>query len=269
MRAVWTYLAVTAATIAILAALGFVQVATQSPSPQPAAGSKPNLNGIWQAMNAANWDLEPHAPRAGRPEHGAIGAAAGGLGVVEGGEIPYHPAALEQRKRNFATRLTDDPEIKCYLPGVPRATYLPYPFQIVHGDGDIMVVYEYASAQRVIHMGPVAPSPADTWMGQSRGRWEGNSLVVEVTSFNDQTWFDRAGNFHSDQLRVVERYTPDGSNVLRYEATIEDPKVFTRPWKISMPLYRRLETNAQLVDFKCVEFAEELLYGHLRKKTMK
>jgi hypothetical protein len=187
--------------------------------------------------------------------------------VVEGGAIPYQPAAAAQRKANFAKRLTDDPEVKCYLPGVPRATYMPYPFQIVQGGKDMMIVYEYANAQRVIHMGPVTPSPADTWMGQSRGHWEGNTLVVEVTSFNDQTWFDRAGNFHSDQLHVVERYTRQGPNVLQYEATMVDPKVFTRPWKISMPLYRRLEKNAQLLEFKCVEFAEELLYGHLRKKA--
>jgi hypothetical protein len=261
-RVVLAHLSV--AVVAIMVAWGSGRVAGQTARVPTAA--KPNLNGIWQAMNTANWDLEPHSPRAGRPDTGAVGAAPGGLGVVDGGQIPYQPAALEQRKRNFANRLTDDPEIKCYLPGVPRATYLPYPFQIVHGDGDVMFVYEYASAQRVVHMRQVAPSPADTWMGQSRGRWEGDSLVVEVTSFNDQTWFDRAGNFHSDQLRVVERYTPDGPNVLQYEATIEDPKVFTRPWKITMPLYRRLDKNVQLVDFKCVEFAEELLYGYLRKK---
>jgi hypothetical protein len=237
------------------------------PTAPAAPTSKPNLNGIWQAVNTAHWDLEAHSPRAGRPEDGAIGAAPAGLGVVEGGAIPYQPGAAAQRKANFARRLTDDPELKCYLPGVPRATYLPYPFQIIQGGKDIMFVYEYANAQRVIHMRRVAPSPADTWMGQSRGHWEGNALVVDVTSFNDQTWFDRAGNFHSDQLHVVERYTPQGPNVLRYEATIEDPKVFTRAWKISMPLYRRLEPNAQLLEFKCVEFAEELLYGHLRKKA--
>jgi hypothetical protein len=240
--------------------------APRSPTPG-AAVSKPNLNGIWQAVNAANWDLEAHSPRAGRPEDGAIGAAPPSLGVVEGGAIPYQPAVVAQRKANFAKRLTDDPELKCYLPGVPRATYLPYPFQIIQGTKDMMFVYEYANAQRVIHMGQVSPSPADTWMGQSRGRWEGNALVVDVTSFNDETWFDRSGNFHSDQLHVIERYSPQGSNTLHYEATIEDPKVFTRAWKISMPLYRRLEPNAQLLEFKCVEFAEELLYGHLRKKA--
>jgi hypothetical protein len=257
-------------TAAVVVVIWTISAAGQTPAPRASAAGgagKPNLNGIWQAVNTANWDLEAHSPRAGRPEDGAVGAAPAGLGVVEGGAIPYQPAAAAQRKANFAKRLTDDPEVKCYLPGVPRATYMPYPFQIVQGGKDMMIVYEYANAQRVIHMGPVTPSPADTWMGQSRGHWEGNTLVVEVTSFNDQTWFDRAGNFHSDQLHVVERYTRQGPNVLQYEATMVDPKVFTRPWKISMPLYRRLEKNAQLLEFKCVEFADELLYGNLRKKA--
>ena len=116
---------------------------------------------------------------------------------------------------------------------------------------------------------PDFESPIDTWMGHSRGRWEGETLVVDVTSFNGQTWFDRAGNFHSDALHVVERYTAISPDALMYEVTIEDPKVFTRPWKMSMPLYRRLEKNIQLLEFKCVEFVEELMYGHLRKKPGK
>jgi hypothetical protein len=272
MRAALTGVTTVLKTVVLIAVVFWtISAAGQTSAPRPpapgASTNKPNLNGIWQAVNTANWDLEAHSPRAGRPEDGAVGAAPPGLSVVEGGAIPYQPAAAAQRKANFAKRLSDDPEVKCYLPGVPRATYLPYPFQIIQGAKDMMFVYEYANAQRVIHMGRVTPSPADTWMGQSRGRWEGNTLVVDVTSFNDQTWFDRAGNFHSDQLHVVERYTPQGPNVLQYEATIEDPKVFTRTWKISMPLYRRLEQNAQLLEFKCVEFAEELLYGHLRKKA--
>jgi hypothetical protein len=193
-------------------------------------------------------------------------AAPAGLGVVEGNEIPYQPAALKKKQENFANRWTQDTEAKCYLPGVPRATYMPFPFQIIQGTDKIMMVYEYAAAARVIHMDKVPESPVDTWMGHSVGRWEGNTLVVEVTSFNGQQWLDRAGNFHSEALKVVERYTPMGPNAIQYEATLEDPKVYTRPWKISMPLYRRLEKNAQLLEFRCVEFSEDLLYGHLRKK---
>jgi hypothetical protein len=130
----------------------------------------------------------------------------------------------------------------------------------------ILMAYEYAGATRTIFMDKVPPDPADSWMGHSVGHWEGDTLVVDVTELNDQTWFDRAGNFHSDALHVVERYTPLTSDALFYEATIEDPKVFSRPWKMSMPLYRRLDKNAQLMEFRCVEFVEELMYGHLRKQ---
>jgi hypothetical protein len=230
----------------------------------------PNLSGIWQALNTANWDLEPHAAQAGPiVALGAIGAEPAGQGVVEGGTIPYRPAALAKKKENYANRLKLDPEVKCYLPGVPRATYMPYPFQIVQTPQYILMAYEYAGAARTIYMGKAPESPVDTWMGWSVGRWEGDTLVVDVTSFNDQTWFDRAGNFHSDALHVVERYTPISPDALQYEATIEDPKTFSRPWKISMPLYRHLEKNAQIMEFKCVEFVEELLYGHLRKQPAK
>jgi len=232
-------------------------------------GGKPDLNGIWQALGTAHWDLEGHAARPGTVVAlGAVGAVPAGLGVVEGGGIPYQPWAAEKRKENFKNWLSADPEIKCYLPGVPRATYMPFPFQIVQTPKQILITYEYASASRIIHMDrPDLESPIDTWMGHSRGRWEGETLVVDVTSFNDQTWFDRAGNFHSDALRVIERYSAISPDALRYEVTIEDPKVFTRPWKMSMPLYRRLEKNVQLLEFKCVEFVEELIYGHLRKKA--
>ncbi len=235
-----------------------------------AADGKPNLNGIWQALNTANWDIQGHAASAGPVVAlGAAGAVPAGLGVVEGDEIPYLPAAAAKKKENFEKRLTADPEIKCYLPGVPRATYMPYPFQIVQTPKYILIAYEYAGGSRTIYMEKAPPSPVDTWMGLSAGHWEGDTLVVDVTSFNDQTWFDRAGNFHSEALHVVERYTPLSPDALTYEATIEDPKVFSRPWKISMPLYRRLEKNAQLLEFKCVEFVEELMYGPLRKQPSK
>jgi hypothetical protein len=234
------------------------------------ADGKPNLNGIWQALNTANWDIQEHAAQPGRVVAlGAVGAVPAGLGVVEGDEIPYLPAAAAKKKENSENRLTADPEIKCYLPGVPRATYMPYPFQIVQTPKSILMAYEYAGAARAIAIDKAPPDPSDSWMGHSVGHWEGDTLVVDVTSLNDQTWFDRAGNFHSDALHVVERYTPLSPDALTYEATIEDPKVFSRPWKMSMPLYRRLDKNAQLMEFKCVEFVEELMYGHLRKQPGK
>ena len=234
------------------------------------ADGKPNLNGIWQTLNTANWDLQEHAARSGPVVAlGAAGAVPAGLSVVEGGEIPYLPAAAATKKENFENRLTADPEVKCYLPGVPRATYMPYPFQIVQTPQNVLIAYEYAAATRTIYMDKVPPNPVDSWMGHSVGHWEGDTLVVDVTRLNDQTWFDRAGNFHSDALHVVERYTPLSPDALTYDVTIEDPKVFSRPWKMSMPLYRRLDKNAQLMEFKCVEFVEELMYGQLRKQPSK
>jgi hypothetical protein len=233
------------------------------------ADGKPDLNGVWQAIGTAHWNLQDHQARTGPVlELGAVLAIPAGQGVVEGNEIPYQEWAAAKQKENYENWLARDPEVKCYLPGVPRATYMPYPFQIVQtGNNDLLMAYESASASRVVKMGETEPPPVDTWMGQSVGRWEGDTLVVDVTGFNDQTWFDRAGNFHSEALHVVERYTPVRADVLDYQVTIEDPKVFTRPWKIQLPLYRRQEANAQLLEFKCVEFVEELLYGHLRKKT--
>jgi hypothetical protein len=235
-----------------------------------AADGKPNFNGIWQALNEAYWDVEAHAA-APSPvlELGAAHAVAGGLSIIDGGTIPYKPVALSKKQENYANRLKLDPEIKCYLPGVPRANYMPYPFQIIQGPKYIMMIYTFAGAVRTIYMDEHKEAPADSWMGWSNGHWEGETLVVDTTGFNDQTWFDRAGNFHSDALHVVERFTAASPDHLRYEATIEDPNVFTRPWKISMLLYRRMEKNAQIMEFRCVEFVEELIYGHLRKKPSK
>jgi hypothetical protein len=231
---------------------------------------KPNLSGIWQAMNTAYWDLEEHSARQGLVlALGAMGAEPGGPGVVEGGEIPYLPAAKEKKKSNFEQRLTADPEIKCYLPGVPRATYMPYPFEILHSTKAIFFAYEFAGAVRNIFLKNPGEAPADSWMGQSVGNWEGDTLVIDVSGLDERPWFDRAGNFHSDALHVVERYTPMGPDILSYQATIEDPKVFSRPWKISMPLYRHVEKNARLSEFKCVEFVEDLMYGDFARKTTK
>lgn len=257
----------------ITVAAGLVLAATLTTAQTPpyraprTADGRPNLNGIWQALNTANWDLQGHAAAKGPvPSLGAMFVVPPGLGVVEGDEIPYLPAAAAKKKENQANWAALDPEAKCYLPGVPRATYLPYPFQIVQSQQQILISYQYAGAVRVINMGTPTKAPNESWMGWSNGRWEGETLVIDVTSLDDRTWFDRAGNHHSIALHVIERYTPRSADTLMYEATIEDPKVFSRPWKISMPLYRRVETNAKLLEFRCVEFAEELLYGPLRKK---
>jgi hypothetical protein len=261
-----------AGAAAVLAAAFQVTVMPAASAAEPytaprTADGKANLSGIWQTLNTANWDIQEHAARAGLVVAlGAEGAVPAGLGVVEGDAIPYLPEAAAQKKANFQSRLTADPEIKCYLPGVPRATYQPYPFQIVQAPKAIMMAYEFAGATRTIHLEKSPSNPVDSWMGHSIGRFEGETLVVDVTGLQEDTWFDRAGNHHSDALRVVERYTARSPDALNYEATITDPKVFSRPWKISMPLYRRLEKNAQVLEFKCVEFVEELMYGHLRKQ---
>ncbi|MEX1034239.1 MAG: hypothetical protein WDZ30_12820 [Cellvibrionaceae bacterium] len=228
---------------------------------------KPNLSGIWQTIGSAHWDLEPHMAKAGPVvELGAVGAIPGGLGVVEGGKIPYKPEALKQKQENAANWLEQDPVVKCYLPGVPRATYLPHPFQIVQGPEATLITYEFAGADRIVYVNkPDMEAPVESWMGHNRGHWDGDTLVIRVTDQMAETWFDSAGNYHSAALEVEERYIPTSANTIMYEATITDPEIFTRPWKISMPLYRRLDNNMQLLDFKCVEFVEELLYGHLRK----
>jgi len=273
---------VTAAFAGILC-LASIPAAGQAPAgklfpaytaPRTADG-KPDISGIWQAFVTANWDIQAHGAQPGpHPELlGAWGAVPGGLGIVEGGEIPYRPEALAKKKENLEKRMTvkvtndphrydsGDPELQCYRAGVPRANYMPFPFQIFQNPSEILMIYEYKGAARTVYMDPHREPPVDSWMGWSNGRWEGDTLVVEVTGFNGLTWLDRAGNFHSDALRVVERYTPLSPYHIKYEATIEDPNVFTRPWKVSFPLYRRVEENIQLVEFNCVPFVEELIYG--------
>lgn len=229
----------------------------------------PSLNGIWEALGSADQDLQDHPSYGGPSQIGALGAVPAERGFVEGGTIPYKPEALAKKKANFANRWKEDPELKCYMPGIPRATYVPFPFQIVQSADVILMAYEFASANRVINMGKPVEASVDTWMGTANGHWEGETLVVDNTGFNDQSWFDRAGDFHSDALHVIERFTRVDADHLDYQATIEDPQTFTKPWKIDLPLYRRVEKNAQLGEFKCVEYVEELLYGDLRKKTGK
>jgi hypothetical protein len=231
--------------------------------------NRPNLNGIWQALNEGNWNIEPHSADFGTvPALGAVNAVPPGTGIVEGGPLPYKPEALAQRQENYKKRMELDPEIKCYLPGVPRAMYLPQPFQIIQSTDNIMMVFQFGGAVRTIYMKEANPAPAPSWMGWSNGRWEGETLVIETTSLDDRTWFDRAGNFHSDEMKVTERITARSADTLNYEATIDDPKTFTHVWKISFPIYRRVEKQAQIMEFKCAEFVEELLYGHLRKQPI-
>jgi len=231
------------------------------------ADGRPDFNGIWQAINTANWDVEPHAASFGPlVAAGAIGAIPAGLGIVEGNEIPYTPEARAQQQENKSDWLSDDPLVKCYMPGVPRANYLPFPFQIVQSTDHIIFAYEFASASRIVYVDqPDFEAPILSWMGHNLAYYEGETLVIDVTDQVPDTWLDHAGNHHTDALRVTERYTHLGPNVIQYEATLEDPNVYTRPWKVSFPLYRRLDDNMQLLEFKCVEFTEELLYGHLRK----
>jgi hypothetical protein len=264
MKNRWMAGAVAAAVALLIAVSAGGQTGFKAPR---APDGKANLNGIWQAMNTAHWDIEAHSAAAGPIDAlGAAYAVPGGPGVVEGG-IPYKPEALARKKENFTNRLKLDPEIKCYLPGVPRATYMPYPFQIIQSQKHVMIIHEFAGAVRTIYMADQVEAPADSWMGWSNGRWDGDTLVVDTKGFNGLAWFDRAGNFATDTLHVVERFTPRSAETLTYDVTIEDPNAFTRPWKMSMPLYRRVERNAQLTEFRCVEFSEEVIYGHLKKPT--
>ena len=277
----------TASAISAVIAVSMTRMTGQVTRPATVDG-KPNLSGIWQANNEANWDLEAHEARAGAVMQpgvypydftqvpaapslpfGAAGGVPGSIGVVDGdGQIPYNPDALLQKQDNGAHWLDRDPELKCQLPGVPRAMYMPYPYQIVQSTDKIHIFFAFSNAARVIHLDDVAPSPVPQSMGHSVGRWDGDTLVVEVGDFNGRTWFDRAGNFHTDALRLIERFTLIDEHAIHYEVTIEDPNVFTRPWTISMPLYRRLEPDMQVLHYRCTPFVEEYLFGHLRNEPL-
>lgn len=284
MRGIKTFTSMAAAAVAIAAlGAGAAQASNHGGAGHSAVDTidgKPNLNGVWQVMSTANWNLEPHSaapnPVADR-QLGAIGAIPAGLGAIGGDAIPYRPEALERLELHRKNVIYWDPEAACYLPGIPRATYIPMPFQIVQGAGDdILMVYEYASANRVITMGEIGIPPIDTWMGTSYGAWEGNTLVVTTLAqgpgdvklpagemMEGVTWLDRAGNYLTNEATVTERFTPMGPNHIDYEVTIDDPSIYTRTWTIKMPIYRRMEANAQLLEFKCVPFSEQLLYGDL------
>ena len=269
--------------VAVLVFFSFSVHAADYKAPRGPGGVHPDLNGIWQALNTANYDIEMHTashsmqlregphgplPTVKTMYLGAVASVPPGLGVVVDGKIPYKPEALAKKQENKANWIDRDPEVKCFLPGIPRATYMPQPFQIFQSADSVFMAYQYAGAVREVYMEDPGEAPVDSWMGWSAGRWEGDTLVVEVTGQYDSTWFDRAGNHHSDKMKVTERYTPMSPYHLQYEATIEDPETFTEPWTISMPLYRRMEDNAQLMEFRCVEFVEELMYGEWRRNPL-
>ena len=280
--------AIAAAVVSAVVTASVTRPAAQATGLARTVEGKPDFNGIWQALNEAHWDLEAHAARPGMVTQpgvypfeyarvpaapvvalGAAGGVPASLGVVQGdGRIPYTAEAAEIKAENAAHWIDRDPELKCYLPGIPRAMYMPYPFQIIQSTNKIQMAYAFTSTARTIHLDEVEGPPDDTYMGHSVGRWEDDTLVVDVTHFNGKNWFDRAGNFHSTALRLEERFTPLTADALQYDVTIEDPNVFTEPWRISMPLYKRLEPNMQLLEYRCIEFVEEFLYGHVRKEPL-
>jgi len=238
----------TLAAVLLFASNLFAQ--TYSPPRTPAGD--PDLQGIWQVRNTANWDVENHAGSYRTPA---------GLGVVvdpPDGKIPYQPWALEKKKHNFANRATADPVENCFLAGVPRTTYLPYPFQILQTRDEVMIFSEYVHTVRWIPLKKLDRYPGyESWMGDPRGHWEGNTLVVETIGFNDQTWFDYAGNFHSDALKTTERFTRTAADTITYEVTIEDPKVFTKAWTMRMPIFLHKDMN-QILEYECHIYSQEV-----------
>jgi hypothetical protein len=240
--------------------------AAQDPERPGSINGHPNLSGIWQALGPAHWNLEAHSAAELDDfwELGALAAIPAGSSAVVGGEIPYLPEALAKRDENRAGWPATDPEAACYLPGIPRAMYMPYPFEIIQSDDDIFMFYTFASANRQVHVAnprTYEEVPVDTWMGWSNGRWDGDTLVIETIAQDDRTWLDRAGNHHSYMMTVTERLTLLTPNHIQYEATIDDPLVYSEPWTIRLPLYRDVSANAELLEFKCVPFSENLLYG--------
>ncbi|MFP5391254.1 MAG: hypothetical protein ACLGI6_06870 [Gammaproteobacteria bacterium] len=230
-----------AAVVLALATVGAAQAAAAD-SRIPRLNGKPDFSGIWESISGADYDLEPHSNRRDAPP---------GAGVVDEGKIPYLPAALAQKEKNFAARETLDPRVKGWTLGTPRAVYYPEPFQIFQRGRDLTLVHQFGHSVRTIHTnGTQHPKgePNEFWLGDSRGHWEGDTLVVDVTDFNDETWLDRAGNYHSDALHVVERWKYIDPNTIEYKAKIEDPKVFSQPWNITAVLHRHREKNFQLIE---------------------
>lgn len=271
-------------TVLMVLILPGLSAAVQGADVPRSKDGKPDMNGIWQTMNEANWSLEmqsaQHAPmlRQGPMgplaatdvlKLGAVIAVPPSMGFIKGGgEIPYNEAARAKRADLRKDWVNQDPEVKCYLPGVPRATYMAYPFQIFQTPDRVFIAYQYAGAVRDIAMEDPGEAPINTWMGWSHGKWEGDTLIVEVTGLNDRSWLDRTGTHHSESMTVTERYMMTGPDHIRYQATITDPEVFEAPWTIEMVLYRRMEQDFEMLEFKCVEFVEELLYGEWRRKPL-
>ena len=204
---------------------------------------RPNFNGIWQALNTAHWNLESHSATAlsGFAQLGAIASIPAGQSVVRGGTIPYRPEALAKRDENRARWPAADPEAKCYMLGVPRVTYHNMPFQIFQGEGDLLMVYPFAAANRVIYMSDQSELPVDSWMGKSSGRWAG-----DVATGDDEMaeWPVVAGSGRQlcEQPADGDRtLLAAGANQIWYEATLDDPQTYTRPWTIEMPLYRLMD----------------------------
>jgi hypothetical protein len=220
------------------------------------ANGKPNMQGYWQTRNFFTaFDLEEHpVEEFGIPK---------GKGVIvdpPDGKIPYQPWALEKKKDILEHHLFDDPQAHCWLSGVPRQMYTPFGFQILQPPGAVVLLYEAFHSFRIIPLNGKRHPASEIRMfeGDSRGKWEGDTLVVDVTNQNDKTWFDMSGNFHSDQLHVVERYTPVDLNTIRYEATLDDPKVYTRPWKIQFDLGRNPDPHYEQMEYACVEGVQDL-----------
>ena len=239
------------ATLILATLLGAALIASASvadaaqPKLPRLPNGKPDFSGIWQTTSAADYDLEPHGARRDAPP---------GAGVIEGGTIPYLPAALAARKKNFDSRATNDPRLKCWTLGVPRGIYYPEPFQVLQRDRDLTIVHQFGNSVRTVHTnGTLHPKVGDSgyWLGDSRGKWEGDTLVVDVVDFNEETWLDRAGNFHSDKLHVVERWKYLDENTIEYRATLDDPKVYSKPWTLGVILHRHREKNFQLIEDYC------------------
>jgi|GEM_PF-246972 len=236
--------------LATIAAIALTSAVAAAPPALPrTADGKPNFAGIWQAASAAAADLQDHAARYNMPA---------GRSVVAGAVIPYQPWAAAKKAENFQNRQKADPLSQCYLPGIPRIMYMEFPFQIFQTPQAVAIAFEWSLVYRLIYTnGSQHPTDIDSWMGDSRGRWDGDTLVVDVSNYNDKTWFDMAGDFHSDALHVVERYRMTGPDTIRYEATIEDSKVFTKPWTIGIDLERRKDRD-RLFEYNCEAEAEEV-----------
>ncbi len=214
----------------------------QSYQPPRTADGQPDLQGIWEVRTSPDKDLEK---------------AKGVIIEPKNGKIPYLPAALAKKKENDKNSATADPLGKCYMPGVPRINLLSYPLQIFQTPGQIAIAYEYIHNWRNIYLKRDKHLDGiDFWQGDSIGHWDGNTLVVDVGDFNDETWFDKAGDYHSDELHVVERYTRTGPDTLQYEATIEDPKTFSMPWTIKADLHRKTQPNVRLMEYECTYLRE-------------